>query len=488
VLSADPVSDSQRAGRANARTVDVLGNWAAGPGPLHRKLAAAIKAGIERGELRVGSRLPAERAFAEQASVSRSTVYAAWEELKRDGWLESRRGSGTWVRMPPARNVLEDPINSMASLHGIFRRGPEVTPVDFTTAQLEGSEMIVEAVADLAAQRLDGLTERQHLAPHGLEGLREAVANRFCLDGVPTDVGQILITTGFQQALTLVASLFVRAGETVVAENPTSLGALDALRSVGARMRGVAVTDAGLAVEELVALMNEAHPRLVYLIPTYHNPTGVTLPGLHRRRVARIAGELEIPIVEDLSHASIGFGETPPPPIAHYDEAASVISIGSMSKLFWSGLRVGWVRASEQLIARLGRMKAVADLGTPLLSQAVAIRLLARFDEVVAERARQVPARLASLEQRLQGELPDWRWRTPDGGLAVWIKLPAGSASAFTQLALRHKVVVLPGPLLSVTEGHDDRLRVACHLAPSVAEEGVRRLALAWRDYVQRLP
>lgn len=487
MFSPHAVSDHGHIDRAASRTVDVLGNWAAGSGPLHRKLADAIRAGIERGELRVGTRLPPERAFAAQVSVSRSTVFAAWETLKREGWLESRRGSGTWTTMPSTRNVLEDRVDSMASLHGIFRQGAQDEPIDFTTGQLEGTAVLTAAVADLVACDLDGLPRRHYLSPQGLDELRDAVAERFRAEQVPTRAEQILITTGYQQALTLVGSLFVRAGETAVVESPTSLGALDALRAIGARVRGVRVDDHGHAVEELVALMSEAHPRLVYLTPTHHNPTGSTLPGLHRRRIARIAGELEIAVVEDLSHAPIGFDASPPPPIAHYDDTASIISIGSMSKLFWSGLRIGWIRASEELIAQLGRMKAVADLGTPLLSQAVAARLLRRFDDVLAERREQVPGRLAALENGLREQLPDWEWQTPEGGLALWAKLPCGSATAFTQLALRRGVVVLPGPLLSATEAHDDRVRLTCHLTPGLIDEGVRRLSAAWDEYRSRI-
>jgi DNA-binding transcriptional MocR family regulator len=468
-----------------SRTVDVLGNWAAGAGPLHRRLADAIRAAIERGELRIGSRLPPERKFAAQVSVSRSTVFSAWETLKREGWLESRRGSGTWITTRSSRVGLERTVDSMASLHGIFRGDVDTEPIDFTTAQLEGSRAIRDAVKDLLAHDLDGLTDRHHLLPQGLDELREAVAERFRIEHVPTSADQILITTGYQQAITLIASLLLRPGETAIVENPSSLGGLDALRASGARVRGVRVTDDGLAVEQLVTLMSDSRPRLVYLTPTFHNPTGTTLLGLHRRRIVRIAHELQIPIIEDLSHAPLALSEVPPP-LAHYGDPGSVISIGSMSKLFWSGLRVGWIRSSVELITQLSRLKAVSDLGTPLLSQAVSARLLGRYDEVVAERMRHVPDRLRLLERLLHERLPDWDWTAPGGGLALWVKLP-GSASEFTQLALRHGVVVLPGPMLSVTELFDDRLRLSFHLEPAAIEEGVRRLAIAWDEYRHRL-
>jgi DNA-binding transcriptional MocR family regulator len=476
-------SEDQHVNRAHG--VDVLGNWAAGPGPLHTKLADGIRAAIERGELRIGTRLLPERKFAKQISVSRSTVFAAWDQLKREGWLESRRGSGTWVRLPDSVGRPGSGVDSMTSLRGIFQRGDDSEPVDFTTAQLEGTQAIEDVLAELAAEGLGSLLARQQLSPQGLEELREVVAERFAQEGVPTRPAEILITTGYQQAISLVAALFVRAGDTVVVENPTSLGALDALRAVGARMRGVTVEDEGLVVDELVELMGTTAPRLVYLIPTFHNPTGSVLAGLHRRRIARLAGELGIPVVEDLSHATIRF-EEPPPPVAHYEPGGPIITVGSMSKLFWSGLRIGWVRASEQVIARLGRIKTVADLGTPLLSQLVAVRLLDRYDEVVREREQQVPARRTRLEEGLRAELPDWEWTSPRGGLALWVRIPRGTAGAFAQLALRYGVVALPGTLLSVTDGHEDRLRLCYHLPPAMIDQGVDRLRIAWAEYQRR--
>jgi DNA-binding transcriptional MocR family regulator len=478
-----PTVPHRAAGPTHA--AEVLGNWAAARGPLHRKLADAIRAAIERGELPVGTRLPAERSFATHVSVSRSTVFSAWEQLKREGWLESRRGSGTWVRLPDARRGISGGVDSMESLRGIFRAGAS-DPVDFTTGQLEGTAAIPRMLAEVASDpRTAALLGTQHMLPQGAEELRSAVAARFATAGVPTAPEQVLITSGYQQAIWLVASLFIRPGDTVVVEDPTSLGALDVFRAVGSRMRGVQVDDSGLVVEELAQLMSSVRPQLVSLTPTFHNPTGSVLPGLHRRRIARLARQLDVPVVEDLTHADIGFEEIPPP-IAHYDRDAPVISVGSMSKLYWSGLRIGWVRASEQLIARLGRLKTVTDLGTPLLSQLVSARLLVDHDEVRRHRVEQVHARMLRLIANLEQILPDWEWTMPRGGVALWARLPAGDAAEYAQLALRHGVVLLPGPLLSANEGHRDRLRLCYHLPPEKIDAGVDLLARAWLAYRRR--
>jgi DNA-binding transcriptional MocR family regulator len=465
-----------------AQLAEVLGNWASGSGPLHRKLASAIRAAIERGELTVGTRLPAERVFATHVSVSRSTVFAAWEGLKQEGWLESRQGSGTWVRLPDERRGISGGVDSMESLRGIFLSAVAGS-VDFTTGQLEGSPSIPGAVAEVASdQRMSALLATRHLLPQGAEELRRAVSARFADIGVPTSPEQVLITSGYQQAIWLVASLFVRPGDTIVVEDPTSLGALDAFRAVGGRMRGVEFGESGLAVEDLAQMMSGLRPQLVSLTPTFHNPTGSVLPGLHRRRIARLARQFEVPLVEDLTHADIGF-ESAPPPIAHFDQDAPVISIGSMSKLYWSGLRVGWIRGSSQLIARLSRLKTVTDLGTPVLSQLVSARLLADEENARRHRVDQVHERLLTLVSALERHLPDWRWSMPRGGLALWAQLPRPCAPEFAQLALRHGVIVLPGPLLSPNEGHRDRVRLCFHPPPDEIEAGVERLAQAWAAF-----
>jgi DNA-binding transcriptional MocR family regulator len=132
--------------------------------------------------------------------------------------------------------------------------------------------------------------------------------------------------------------------------------------------------------------MLETRPRLLYLVPSFHNPTGTLLPERSRRVIARLAAEFQVPVVEDNALAGLGLGAALPPPIAAFAKNAPILSIGSPSKLFWSGLRVGWIRGPEALIARLGRWKALADLGSPLHTQAIVLHLLA--EEAAAEKLR----------------------------------------------------------------------------------------------------
>ena len=157
----------------------------------------------------------------------------------------------------------------------------------------------------------------------------------------------------------------------------------------------------------------------------------------------------------------------PPAPIAAFDREAPILTIGSLSKLFWGGLRIGWIRASEEILLRMTRLKIMADLGGSLIGQLVAVRLLAEAERVRAIRRREMRERLERLTSLLSKHLPEWTWIEPAGGLTLWVKLPRGDASTFAQVALRHGVAVVPGALASPGGGCGDRLRM-----PYVLEAG----------------
>ena len=227
-------------------------------------------------------------------------------------------------------------------------------------------------------------------------------------------------------------------------------------------------------------LLVPAAPALVYLVPTFHNPTGTVLPESGRREVARLAEETGVPVVEDESLADLSFGTEAPPPIAAFSARASVFTVGSMSKLFWGGLRVGWVRGPRALIARLTRFKVAADLGGSVVSQALAARLLPRRDDVARRRRLESSARLEHLSALLQERLPEWAFARPQGGLTLWVRLPFPVAEELARVALRHGVSIVPGPVHSVSGGCHDHLRLPFVLDADVAAEGVTRLARAW--------
>jgi len=471
--------------------VGVLGSWAKGDGPVYRRLADAIRAGIESGEIPAGSRLPSERRLAERLAVSRTTVVSAYESLRKDQWIESRQGSGTRVRSAPdsdrapALRLREDPTGSFRR-HPVYRslvEGPGGT-IEFLGAHLPAPEILGREARRIDEAALAELLRGPGYLPMGLPALRRAIARHMTRSGVETSEDQVLVTHGAQQAIGLAGALLVDRGDPVIVENPTYLGSIDIFAGLGARLVSVPVGGDAAWVARLKETVARAAPRLIYLMPTFQNPTGAVLPEPGRRALARLSRELQIPIVEDNTLADLSLGPPPPPPIAAYDSAAPVLTVGSLSKLFWGGLRIGWIRASEEILARITRLKIMADLGGSLFGQLIAVRLLAESERVKGIRRREMHERLDRLTKLLRRHLPEWSWDAPAGGLSLWVRIPQGDANAFAQVALRHGVAVVPGSLASPDGGCTDRLRLPFVLEAAPMREGIERLARAWDSYV----
>jgi DNA-binding transcriptional MocR family regulator len=466
--------------------VPLIGDWSAGPGPLYSRLSRAMHAAIEGGELGAGTRLPPERPLAEALGVSRTTVVLAYGKLRKQGLLESRQGSGTWV---PRGAALARPASSdersRSFLVDSLARAASDAPFDtiaFMGACLPGSGLALEDEWGAAQADVAELACGTGYSPQGWLPLRRAIAADFETRGVPTTPDEILVTNGAQQAIDLAGRLLVGRGEAVVLEDPTYLGAIDAFTLAGARLLPVPVGPAGPDIAVLRRAVQHARPALVYLVPSFHNPTGSLMPELARREVAALAESAGIAVVEDESLVELTFGAEPPPPIASFAPHATVLTVGSLSKLFWGGLRVGWVRAPRPLVTRLTRFKVAADLSGSLLSQALATRLLARRDEVARKRRRETRRRFLALTELLRERLPDWSWTEPAGGLTLWVRLPTPSAEELARIAPRHGVSVVPGPVHSPSHAFANRLRLPYVMDEGQLAEGIARLARAWQE------
>jgi DNA-binding transcriptional MocR family regulator len=220
---------------------------------------------------------------------------------------------------------------------------------------------------------------------------------------------------------------------------------------------------------------------------TYNNPTGTLLSAARRRQLLELARRSSWTIVEDETLCDISLRDAmPPPPIAALDPTADVITIGSACKLFWGGLRIGWLRAPASIIDEVAPMKVVADLGTSLVGQALCAELLPLRDRVRAERREALGVRYQALGAALTAQLPGWRWSEPRGGSTLWIELPHGDSAAFAQIAAGFGVILAPGNVFSSADRYARRLRLPFVLAPDVLRTGVSRLAAAWDAYAPR--
>lgn len=474
--------------------VVALGDWSTGPGPLYRKLADAVGRATADGALLPGQRLPAERRLADALAVSRATVVAAYDELRGRGVLESRQGSGTRVSAglpaPPSDGRVRG-----GRANVIFQRmidGPGGDLISLTCAAKGGSSAVAEALDEVVREDLSALLADPGYHPRGLPALRAALAAHYTAGGLPTTNEEVLVTTGAHQALVLVTDLYLAPRRGVVIEAPSWPGCIDVFQAAGARLHGVPMDGEGIDAHGLARALAGTAPSLLYVMPTYHNPTGVLMSAARRRRVGELVARYRVPVVEDNAYAGLAGGgpdgAVPAPLATSAPDGAEVLTVDSLGKSVWGGLRTGWVRAPRHIVDRLARRKALADLGSPVLDQALAARLVPRIAELTARRSAELTERLDLLEQLLRRHLPDWRWQRPTGGSALWARLPDLDAGTFAQVALRHGVEIVPGSAMDPDGGHDDHLRIPFTFEPEVLVAMVRGLADAAEELARHGP
>lgn len=458
---------------------------------MYKELAAAIVAAIQRGELPAGTRLPPERHLADSLGVSRSVIVSAYEELRTEGAVDRREGSGTFVRTSPLPLTRIHDLGYATHKYAGYRGLAEGqrNPIDLSMGALGAAPEVIRALASLKEDiTTDSLYLQSHgYSPAGLRELRSSLARGYSSAGLRTVPEQILVTTGAQQAIFLIAVACLSPGSPAVIEDLTYPGALDALGAVGARLAHLPVDHDGIQADRLRDAVTQSKAKLLYVGSTFQNPTGALLSMQRREVIAGIAADLKLIVIDDTALCDLALSdEAPLPLLAAIEPDAPIFTVGSLSKAFWGGLRIGWVRGPERLIEDLGRLKGALDRGTPVLDQMIAIELLDCRQGVATRRKAELQPRLKVLVDSLATELPSWGWQEPAGGTSLLVRLPAGNASDFAEAAYRAGVIVVPGSVFSATRHHDDILRLTFVVEPDQLHEGVQRLATAWNEYTSR--
>ena len=461
----------------------MLGRWDESDGPLYSRLARAVAHLLEGGLIASGTALPAERRLAGALSVSRNTVSAAYGELRRDGWIDARQGSATVVVGAEHSPVAAYRTNGLFA--SLMRNHPDV--VDLTVAVPEAAPVVADVMSDPSAFLDDpaGITGGHGYFPAGYPPLREALADVLSRNGLPTSPDELLVTSGAQQAISLVAQATIRAGDRVVVEEFTYPGALDLAASRGAVLTPVPIGPHGVDLAALDRELDARKVRLAYLVPTFHNPTGAVLDFPSRQHLVRTISEQRVTTIDDLTLAKLDFVSPAPPPLAALAPEAPIISVGSMSKVFWGGLRIGWVRARRPVIDHLVGFKASADLGTSAVAQALAAAMLSRYDETREWRNVRLARSLDTATNAIDLYLPDWEWQPPAGGPHLWIRMPAGGDStAFSHVALRNGLALVPGALLAADDSRGgDRIRLPLYPDGDELVNAIRLMAEIWRRH-----
>jgi len=424
------------------------------------------------GRLPHGIRIPAERELARHAGISRNTVSAAYNLLRAEGYVMSIRGAGTYIMAPQAAM---DRVTSWAP--------PTASPgvIDLVLAAMPALEPLLSEVATEAIGDLPKYSSEHGYGMLGLTELRDMVANCYRDRGLPTSAANIMITSGVHHAWGLLLRLLTSRNGHVLMENPAYPNAIDAVLAVGRRPVGVGMSPYGWDIELLATVFREVKTQLALLTPEFQNPTGHLMPDSVREAITAMS--LDAPIVVDESFIGLALDEplTPQPsPMAAFGGA--VISMGSMSKVFWGGLRIGWIRADRKIIARLVTLRSAIDSGNPVIDQLVALRVLDRQAEVLRMRRTMLLEQRAIAVRALQQWLPEARFTLPSGGLSLWVDLGLPVSTRMSTLASEHRVQIVSGKRFSVDGTHERFIRIPYVLSGAKLYEGIRRAAAAYRE------
>lgn len=452
-----------------ASLVRLLGAWRGeGAGPAYRQLADGVRLLILDGRLPLSVVLPGERELAHALEISRTTVSAAFAFLRDQGFLESRQGAGARTRLPAGPS----PRGGAA-----FVGAPQDGVIDLAQAALPAGEIVHRAYARALAQ-LPAYLPTTGYEAIGLEPLRQAIADRYTRRGLPTTPGQVMVTNGAQHALNLLLRLLTGPGDRVLIDHPTYPHAIDAILRGSARPMPVGLPGDGWDVDGIAAAMQQGAPRLAYLVPDFHNPTGRWMSLEARAAIAAAGARSRTTVVFDETMADLAL-DGPVQPYA-FEGADQVVRLGSTGKSFWGGVRIGWIRADAQLIDALAPTRVTVDLGSPVLEQLAATALLSDDAEVLAERCAILRERRARLLDLTARQLPDWRIEAPPGGLSVWAELPAPVSTALAATSERFGVRIAAGPRFGVDGAFDRFVRLPFTLPPDRMAEAIERLALAY--------
>ena len=420
--------------------------------PLYVQLRDQLRALVYSGELRTGDRIPASRELAGQLGVHRTTVANAYAELESEGLIQGHVGRGTFISGATAKQFTPAPPangNGQGGVRweslfaderaddGLSRLTPDVPAgsIAFTSARpadeffpLEDFRSCCNAVLRTSSRGILQLGSTD-----GYEPLKQALIEMLAEEGIEIRSEQLVITSGCQQSIDLLARLFLRPGDTVALENPAYPGAISVFGSAHIRTLGVPVStgdaNPGINLDALEGALVQNRVKFILVTPDFQNPTGATLSAESRRRLLEIGARYQVPIVEDSIYSRLALRGSRAPSLKSLDRAGNVIQIDSFSKIAFPGLRLGWCIGPENAMERLRLIKQSADLHTDQLGQAVIAEFIRRghLARHLARMKKVYRSRLEAMEEALQKFLPEGAtWTRPSGGMTVWVTLPPG--------------------------------------------------------------
>ena len=460
-----------------------------GSAPVYRQIADHIRREIEAGRLDAGDRLPTIRALARTLNVNRDTVALAYDELVSQGRLEATVGRGTFVRGSPGGASGETRAAALAPRveallefeHTRPRYGAEAGSIPLHALVPDPALYPVAAFRRSVNRAFTsgGAELLRYGDRQGHAGLRELLAGRFRAHGIEVSPDEISLCHGASQGIALALRLFSEPGDAVAVEEPTYHNVLGVLRVLGLEAVPVPMTGHGPDLAVLESVLARPEVKLLYTIPTFHNPMGITTPLAHRRELLAVAARAGKPVVEDAYEMDLRFAGRELPPLAALDAGGLVVHLYSFSKSLFPGARVGSITARGRAVEGLRALCHASDLGGSPLLQAALADFVGRgaYDRHLARLRRTLRSRAQALGDSLAREMPDGvRFTSPEGGYQVWVDLPGGidTRDLFAD-ALRAGVLFAPGYVFQ----HDGRASSGLRLTVAQTDEAAIRRGVA---------
>jgi 2-aminoadipate transaminase len=477
--------------------------------PLYLQLKAGIAELIGNGLLLPGARLPSTRELSVSLGVNRNTVISAYQELEVEGLVSSHVGRGTAVSVhpptraapsrAPAQAIRMEPLLSTSWRNAYQRLPPgleqlleteeEPDTISFASHSPDVALFPTEEFASClqSAMRKYGADLLTTGSPRGFPPLLSYLPQFLARRGIRCSESEIMIVNGIQQGLSLVARLFVDPGDTVIMENLTYPGALGAFRSLQATCVGIPLDGEGMRVDVVESVLRRRRAKVLYTMPTYHNPTGTVLPPGRRERLAELARENELIIVEDDYVHELSFDGKEVLPLKARDGAGGMISMGSFSEILCPGIRLSWIVASPAVIDRLLTIKQFADLYTNRILQGALLEFIQKglLEKHLKRKVAVSRARCAVMLEEMESRFPEEvSWEKPRGGIFLWADLPRGlDALALLVKTRRHGAVFAPDRLFSVEEWERGGMRLGfAGVEEEKIRKGIRILADALKE------
>ena len=473
--------------------------------PLYAQITTFLREQIENGILIEGTRLPPSRELANSLGVSRMTIVNAYAELEAEGLVLSVHGSGTFVAAPIQLKKAGDSAVSEWPLWQKQIVETAVVPLneqyEQITTKLAPSNLISFASgmgtteifdADGFRKNLQAILRRDgaHALGYGdskhggYKPLRQTIAAILSSQGIPTHARDVLITSGSQQAIQVVATLLLRPGDVVLVEASTYEGAMDQFALLDARIVGVPMDEAGMRMDKLEEALRITHPKLIYSIPTFHNPTSISMSTQRRRQFVELAQHYNVPILEDDFAGDLRYEGHAQPALKALDNNGTVIYVNTFSKALIPGLRIGYLVANGPVYEQLLIHKRTGDRASSDMMQRAleAYISVGRYQSHLRKVARIYRTRRDAMLTALQEFMPSGvSWIRPYGGLFLWLNLPEGiNGDTLLPAALKEGVAYVPASSFFPEHQQCNALRLNFTIhPPHRIHEGIKRLAQA---------